>query len=127
MSYTHKDIDISKIAIIGAGNIGPDICLHFAKVFSRDGVKMILVDIAAEALVAAEARIEKKTQRGVEAGAFSAKLGEAIIASISYTTNYDNIAGSSLVLEAATEDERIKDAIFRQVDGICDDKAIFGF
>jgi enoyl-CoA hydratase/3-hydroxyacyl-CoA dehydrogenase len=125
MSYTFKDIEISKISIIGAGNIGPDICLHFAKVFARDGVSMVLVDIAEEALVEARSRIAKKTARGVESGAFSESLGTAMTDSISYTTNYDDIAGSSLVLEAATEDEAIKDAIFRQVDEICDADTIF--
>ncbi|MEE8339332.1 MAG: 3-hydroxyacyl-CoA dehydrogenase NAD-binding domain-containing protein, partial [Xanthomonadales bacterium] len=125
MSYQYKDIELAKISIIGAGNIGPDICLHFAKVFARDGVKMVLLDIAEQALENARARIEKKIERGVEARAFRAEVAEAMLACISYTTNYDDISGSSLVLEAATEDEGIKDAIFRQVDTICDDDAIF--
>jgi len=125
MSYKFKDIELSKISIIGAGNIGPDICLHFAKVFAKDGVKMVLLDIAEKAVENARARIEKKIERGVEARAFRADLAEAMLACISYTTNYDDISGSSLVLEAATEDEGVKDAIFRQVDAICDKNAIF--
>ena len=125
MSYQFKDIELSKISIIGAGNIGPDICLHFAKVFARDGVKMVLLDISEQALENARARIEKKIARGVEARAFRADVAEAMLACISYTSNYDEISGSSLVLEAATEDEGIKDAIFTQVDAICDENAIF--
>jgi len=125
MSYQFKDIELSKITIIGAGNIGPDICLHFAKVFAAGGVKMVLVDIAQSALDGARARIEKKIASGVKARAFRADLAEKMLASISYTSNYDDITGSSLVLEAATEDEGIKDAIFRQVDAICDQNTIF--
>jgi enoyl-CoA hydratase/3-hydroxyacyl-CoA dehydrogenase len=125
MSYQYKELELSKISIIGAGNIGPDICLHFAKVFANDGVKLVLVDIAEQALESAQARIEKKIASGVEARAFRADLAQAMLACISYTTNYDNISGSSLVLEAATEDEGIKDAIFRQVDSICDNNTIF--
>jgi len=125
MSYQFKDIKLSKITIIGAGNIGPDICLHFAKVFAADGVKMVLVDIAQSALESAAARIEKKIASGVKARAFRADLADKMLASISYTSNYDDIAGSSLVLEAATEDEGIKDAIFKQVDAICDQNTIF--
>ncbi len=125
MSYQYKDIELSKISIIGAGNIGPDICLHFAKVFAKNGVKMVLLDISEQALESAKARIEKKIARGVEVRAFRADLAEAMLGCISYTTNYDDISGSSLVLEAATEDEAIKDAIFTQVDGICDQNAIF--
>ena len=125
MSYQFKNIELSKISIIGAGNIGPDICLHFAKVFARDGVKMVLLDISEQALESARARIEKKIARGVEARAFRADVAEAMLACISYTSNYDEISGSSLVLEAATEDEGIKDAIFTQADAICDENAIF--
>jgi len=125
MSYQFKDIELSKITVIGAGNIGPDICLHFAKVFAADGVKMVLVDIAETALENAKTRIEKKIASGVKARAFRSDLAEMMLVSISYTSNYDDIAGSSLVLEAATEDEGIKDVIFRQVDTICDTSAIF--
>ncbi len=125
MSYQFKDIELSKITIIGAGNIGPDICLHFAKVFAADGVQMVLVDIAAAALESAQARIEKKVASGVKVRAFRPELAEKMLAAIRYTSDYADIAGSSLVLEAATEDEGIKDAIFKQVDAICDGRAIF--
>ncbi len=124
MSYRFKDITVSKITIIGAGNIGPDICLHFAKVFAADGVQLVLLDIAEQALENAQARIDKKIASGVKARAFQTEHAEIMLASISYTSNYDDIAGSSLVLEAATEDEGIKDAIFKQVDAICDTDTI---
>lgn len=125
MSYQFKNIELSKITIIGAGNIGPDICLHFAKVFAADGVKMVLVDIAEAALDSARARIEKKVASGIKVRAFRPDLAELMLDNISYTSNYANIAGSSLVLEAATENEAVKDAIFKQVDAICDEKTIF--
>jgi len=125
MSYQYKDIVLEKITVIGAGNIGPDICLHFAKVFAADGVQMVLLDIAAEALDKARARIEKKVASGVKAHAFRPEQAATMLASISYTSDYAEVAGSSLVLEAATEDEAIKDAIFKQVDTLCDAKTIF--
>lgn len=125
MSYQFKSIELEKITIIGAGNIGPDICLHFAKVFAADGVRMVLVDIAESALESAQARIEKKIASGVKARAFRADHAELMLESIRYTSDYDDIAGSSLVLEAATEDAGIKDAIFKQVDAICDASTIF--
>ncbi len=125
MSYQFKSIEISKITVIGAGNIGPDICLHFAKVFAADGVDMVLVDISEPALDSARARIEKKIASGVKARAFRTEQAEKMLASITYTSNYDDIAGSSLVIEAATENEGIKDAIFRQVDAISKPNTIF--
>jgi enoyl-CoA hydratase/3-hydroxyacyl-CoA dehydrogenase len=125
MSYRFRSIELKKIAVIGAGNIGPDICLHFAKVFAADGVQLVLVDIANEALEKARGRIEKKVAAGAKSRAFRPEQAEAMLGSISYTGDYDEIAGSDLVLEAATEDEGIKHAIFRQVEALCGANAIF--
>ena len=113
MSYRYKTLSISKLSIIGAGQIGPDICLHFSKVFSKSSVELILVDISNDALSNAKTRIEKKIQRGVESGAFRPAMAETMRSSISYTTDYQAIAGSAVVLEAATEERKIKKIIFQ--------------
>jgi enoyl-CoA hydratase/3-hydroxyacyl-CoA dehydrogenase len=125
MSYQYRNISVSKLSIIGAGQIGPDIALHFSKVFVKHNVKIVLLDIVEKALESAKAKIEKKIQKGVETGAFKPDMAENMKASISYTLNYGDIAGSEIVLEAATEDEKIKDTIFKQVEAICDDKCLF--
>ena len=125
MGYQFKDIELAKITIIGAGNIGPDICLHFAKVFAAHGVSLVLLDISEQALKSARTRIGKKVASGVDSRAFHADHAQKMLASICYSGNYADIAGSSLVLEAATEDDDIKDAIFKQVDTICGADTIF--
>jgi enoyl-CoA hydratase/3-hydroxyacyl-CoA dehydrogenase len=124
MSYSYKELSVSKLSIIGAGQIGPDICLHFSKVFSKHQVELVLVDIAEDALANAKAKIEKKIQKGVETGAFQSAMAETMRNSVTYTTEYQNIAGSEIVLEAATEDEKIKNIIFNQVEKICDDQCL---
>ncbi|MCH7762643.1 MAG: 3-hydroxyacyl-CoA dehydrogenase/enoyl-CoA hydratase family protein [Candidatus Marinimicrobia bacterium] len=125
MSYNFKSLSINRLSIIGAGQIGPDICLHFSKVFSKYSVELVLVDISEDALANAKARIEKKIQKGVETGAFKPEMAESMRSSITYTSDYQNIAGSEIVLEAATEDEKIKNIIFRQVEEICDNQCLF--
>jgi len=125
MSYQDHTISVSKLSIIGAGQIGPDIALHFAKSFAGHDVKIVIVDIVEKAIQGAKAKIDKKIQKGVESGAFKPKLAETMTGSITYTLNYQDIAGSDIVLEAATEDEKIKDAIFRQVEAICSDTCLF--
>ncbi len=125
MSYQFKGLSISKLSIIGAGQIGPDIALHFAKVFSKHNVQIIMVDIAESALESAKKKIEKKIAKGVEHGAFKPEMAEAMASSINYTLYYENIADSDIVLEAATEDENIKDAIFKQVQELCSEKCLF--
>ncbi len=109
-----KQIDISKIAVIGAGQIGPDILFHFAKSFAEKKVQLVLVDIAESALQNAQKKIEKKIARGLEAQLISPELAVALKNCIHYTSNYSSIANSEIVLEAATESEPIKDKIFQQ-------------
>ena len=125
MSYKFKSLSINHLSIIGAGQIGPDICLHFSKVFSKNNVKLVLVDISEDALISAQAKIEKKIQNGADSGAFKPTMAETMVNSITYTSDYQKIAGSQIVLEAATEDEIIKNLIFEQVEEICDDQCIF--
>ena len=72
-----------------------------------------------------KSKIEKKVQKGVESKAFKPVMADAMKNSISYTTDYQNIADSNIVLEAATEDEKIKNIIFNQVEDICDDDCLF--
>ncbi|MAG21638.1 MAG: hypothetical protein CMF77_05735, partial [Candidatus Marinimicrobia bacterium] len=124
MSFSYKEFAIDKLSVIGAGQIGPDICLHFAKVFARHDVQLVIVDIVEEALSAARGKIEKKVGQGVKSGAFTDELAQSMMNSIIYTTDYQKIAGSNIVLEAATEDEKIKNIIFNQVEKICDDQCL---
>ena len=60
MAFNYKSLSLSKVAVIGAGQIGPDICLHFSKVFWKDGVQLVLVDISEEALAKARGRMERR-------------------------------------------------------------------
>ncbi|MFQ5651667.1 MAG: 3-hydroxyacyl-CoA dehydrogenase family protein, partial [bacterium] len=125
MSYQYQNISVSRLSIIGAGQIGPDIALHFSKVFAPHAVEIVLLDIVEEALSRAKGKIEKKIQKGVATGAFKPDMAETMKGSIAYTVNYQDIAGSDIVLEAATEDEAIKDAIFKQAEAICDESCLF--
>jgi enoyl-CoA hydratase / 3-hydroxyacyl-CoA dehydrogenase len=125
MGYKHRGFDITKVTVIGAGQIGPDICLHFAKVFWKNDVELIIIDISEDALAGAKGKIERKIDKGRETGAFKPEMAEAMKNSITYTTGYGHATGSNIVVEAATEDEKIKDLIFRQAEGQTDDSCLF--
>jgi len=124
MSYTFRGRTLTKIGVIGSGQIGPDIALHFAKVMAPHHTPVVVVDINEEALAAGKARLEKKVGRGVKGGAFKPEQGEAITAGVQFTSDYDALQGADLVVEAATENEAIKGKIFSQLAGICADDAL---
>src|ERR1035437_6285856 len=125
MAYNFKNLTISKIAVIGAGQIGPDIALHFSKSLSPFGVSVIVVDISPQALEKAKEKAHKKINKGVEAGAFKPEQAEKIKNALIFSADYEQVCGSQIVVEAATEDENIKDKIFRQVETLTDDNCIY--
>jgi enoyl-CoA hydratase/3-hydroxyacyl-CoA dehydrogenase len=125
MAYNFKNLHITKISVIGAGQIGPDIALHFAKSLSPFGVSVIVVDISPLALEKAKEKAHKKIQKGVEAGAFKPEQAEKIKNALIFSADYEQVRNSQIVVEAATEDENIKDKIFRQVETLTEDTCIY--
>ena len=124
MSFTHRGKTLSKIAVIGSGQIGPDIALFFAKVLAPYGVRTVVVDVADEALQRGQAKLQKKIAKGVESGAFTAEQQAVMLEHVEFTRDYDAIGGANLVVEAATEDKALKGRIFDQVESLVADDAI---
>ena len=124
MAYSFAGRTISKVGVIGSGQIGPDIALHFAKVLAPSGVSVVVVDVSEEALAAGEKKLHKKVDRGVESRAFKPEQGEGIKSAVTFTQSYDELSGVDLVVEAATENAELKGRIFRQVEGLANEGAL---
>jgi 3-hydroxyacyl-CoA dehydrogenase len=86
MSFTHAGRTLTKVAVIGSGQIGPDIALYFAKVLSPFGVQTVVVDVSDAALAKGKAKLEKKIAKGVESGAFTAEQQAQMLAHVVFTT-----------------------------------------
>ncbi len=106
---------VTRIGVIGSGQIGPDIALHFSKVFTPMGTSIVVVDISEEALEQGKKKLDRKIDKGIESRAFRAELGQAMKENVLFTSNYDQLKGCDLVVEAATEDKDLKRRIFTQV------------
>ncbi len=124
MAFSFRGRNISKVGVIGSGQIGPDIALHFSKVMHAADVQVIVVDIAEEALDKGKAKLHKKVDKGVESGAFKPDQGEGMKSHVTFTSDYNELKGADLIVEAATEDLPLKRKIFGQVEDLADDNAI---
>lgn len=124
MSFTHRGRTLSKIAVIGSGQIGPDIALFFTKVFSPLGVQTVVVDVSEEALERGQQKLAKKISKGVETGAFSEEQQATMLGGVQFTSDYDVVRGADFVVEAATEDKSLKGRIFEQIESLVSDDAI---
>lgn len=104
-----------KISVIGSGTMGNGI----AHVFAQFGYDVNLIDLNDEILAAAYARIEKNMARQLKKEAITEQLMRESMARISTGTEMNKIADSALVIEAASENQKVKESIFKQMDEIC--------
>ena len=124
MAYQFAGKQLKKVAVVGSGQIGPDIALHFAKALSGFGVQVVVVDVSDAALQAGQARTYKKIDKGTDTAAWKPAQADAMKAALTFTSDYSQITGAGLVVEAATEDEGLKGRIFRQVEALVASDAI---
>ncbi|WP_119678907.1 3-hydroxybutyryl-CoA dehydrogenase [Indioceanicola profundi] len=104
-------MDIRTIGIIGAGQMGSGI----AQVCATAGYSVKLSDINAEQLNAAVAGITRNLDRQVSKGKCEPADRDAALSRIATGTSLDIHADCDLVIEAATESEELKRAIFKQL------------
>jgi len=103
-----------RVAIIGAGSIGPDIGYYLKS--ALPSLSLTLVDLQQPALDAAIARLRGYAEKAVARSKMKPADKDAVLAGIDGTTDYDAIAGCDWVLEAATENLALKRRIFAEVE-----------
>ncbi len=109
------------IGVVGAGLMGSGI----AQVSACAGYDTILRDVDQRFLDKARAGIEKSTAKLVEKGALTAEMRTAALDRLRTTTELEDLAGASLIIEAITEDAAAKTALFRELDGLTGMDTIF--
>jgi enoyl-CoA hydratase/3-hydroxyacyl-CoA dehydrogenase len=124
MSLTMFGRTIRKIGIIGSGNIGPDIALHFSQNLYSYGVPVVIVDILQAALDAGSKKADSKMAKAVEKKIFKKEEAEAISKNMLFTTDYGKLSDADLVIEAAFERLDVKNKIFDQCQEVCPKTAI---
>jgi len=125
MAFTMFGRTIRKIGVIGSGNIGPDIALHFSQNLYSFGVPVVIVDILQAALDSGSKKAESKTAKAAEKGIFKKEVADAIFKNMLFTTDYGKLVDADFVIEAAFEKMDVKHKIFDQCKTACPKTAIF--
>jgi 3-hydroxybutyryl-CoA dehydrogenase len=111
-------MQIERVGVVGCGQMGSGI----AEVCARHGLDVIAVDMHDAAVSAGRKQIESSLANAVRRGKLSAADQELAIGSLRFATELSALADRQLVIEAVTESEGIKTAIFRQFDEVVADR-----
>jgi 3-hydroxybutyryl-CoA dehydrogenase len=105
---------VKTAGIIGAGTMGNGI----AQVCAQAGVDVIMVDVNDAAVGRGLSTVSASLDRLVKKDKLAAADKDRVLARIKGTTDYGQIKGVDLAIEAATENVELKLRILKQLDGL---------
>ncbi len=111
---------IKRIGVVGAGIMGSGI----AQVASAAGYDVVLNDIEDRFLDRGLASISNSMDRMVKKEKITSDEKGNIIGRIGRSTRLDDLSEADFVVEAAIEDESLKQDLFRRLDEICREEVI---
>ena len=109
------------MGVVGAGLMGHGI----AQVAAQAGYDVVLREVDQDRLDKGLGKIEKQLAKAVEKGKLEQGDADAVRGRIQGTLDYSDLADCDLVIEAITEDLDAKLEMWREVDGIVKEEAIF--
>jgi 3-hydroxybutyryl-CoA dehydrogenase len=112
--------EIKSVGVVGLGTMGAGI----VEVFAREGFAVTGLEISAEALERGRGHLEGSTARAATRGKLSEDDRAALLARVSWTTSYDDLADCDLVIEAVPELMKLKRIVLGELDRVCKPGAV---
>jgi 3-hydroxybutyryl-CoA dehydrogenase len=108
------------VSVIGSGTMGNGI----AHVFALDGYQVNLVDVNKTILEKALSTIKKNLDRQVRKELITQTDMEKALSNLKVYPDLIKVSDSFLVIEAVSEDGKLKKDVFKKIDDLCDEKCI---
>ena len=105
---------IRRVGVIGSGTMGNGI----AQVCAAAGLSVVMVDVSQAALERGLKTVASSLDRLVRKGTLDELGKQAVLERIAATTDYADLVGADLVIEAATERRELKLSILKQVEDL---------
>jgi 3-hydroxybutyryl-CoA dehydrogenase len=113
--------DIKRVGVLGCGLMGSGI----AQVAATAGYDTTVRDVSQQVWDKARPAIEKSLAKFVEKGKLPAADRDAALKRLRFTTTTADLTQCDVVVEAVTEDLDVKNALWRELDGLCGPATIF--
>ncbi len=104
--------DFSRIGVVGGGFMGSGI----AESAAAAGLHATVYEPEQAPLERSRASLDTSVARAVSRGKLNREDGDALIERIHYTTTFEDLDDVDAVVEAVTEDPRVKGKLFAQLD-----------
>ena len=114
-------MEIKKVGVVGCGLMGAGI----VQVVAASGCDVVAREVSDELLDKGLGIIEKSLSKFVEKGKISAGDKKAIEGRIQRTTELKDLKDCDLIIEAITENPKIKKELYTELDKLCGKKTIF--
>ncbi len=112
---------VTKLGILGAGMMGAGI----AYVSARAGMQVVLLDTSSDKAEHGKDYSRELLQKRIDKGRTNADAARDILERIRTTTNFDDLDGCELVIEAVFEDREIKADVTAKTEAVIAGDAIF--
>ena len=112
---------IAYTAALGAGTMGQGIAIDL---LDKTDWEVILLDVQAEALERAKARLSGLWRQRVKGAQIREEDAKALEARTKYTQSYDDLKNADIIWEVATERSEIKAKIFETIEKTADPERI---
>jgi 3-hydroxyacyl-CoA dehydrogenase/enoyl-CoA hydratase/3-hydroxybutyryl-CoA epimerase len=113
--------EYTKVGVLGAGMMGAGLAYSLA--FS--GVEVVLIDRDAESAERGKAYSEGLLQKRVKRGRMTEEAAKEVLDRITPTTDYAQLEGAQMVIEAVFEDRGIKATVTKKAEEVLGSSAIF--
>lgn len=104
--------DITRVGVIGAGQMGSGI----AEVVAIAGVDVVVFEPTSQLIDAGQQRVRASLQRAVTKCKLTENDHDAALSRVRFTTTLADMSDRQLVIEAIVEDQQSKAAVFRELD-----------
>lgn len=107
-------MSIRRLAVIGAGTMGRGI----AEIAAVQGIETCVIEVNPQQRDAAQTHIRTSVEKGIQRGKVAAGTDE-VLGRLQFASDLAAAGDAEFVIEAASENESIKAAIFRELDKLC--------
>ena len=113
--------DVRKVGVLGCGLMGSGI----AEISAKAGVETWVREVSDEFLEKGKKAITKSLDKAVEKGKLEASARDAALGNLKFTTDLTALKDCDIIIEAVTEDLKLKNEMFATLDGVCPPHTIF--